>query len=117
MDFALLQVDMPDIIIPNGGNASQAMNFQNDFFDAEAIYVQAPHVIDAGTYTWEGSIDGVSNWGTIQDATGTAIKAPSAIDIIMIYNGVLTALRFFRLKSSVNVTADRTYKITKSYRA
>jgi hypothetical protein len=112
----LLQLVMPDLIIPNGTAVSQTIDWQQDMFDAEAFTIQAPHVLDAVTLTMQVSSDGV-NFGTLKDLTGTAIKVPSAIDDAICYNGVVSAIKFFRLLASGNVAADRHFSLVKSYRA
>lgn len=109
------QTTMPDAVIANAASVSQTMDFGTDFFDAEAISIQAPSVFDAVTTTIQVSFDGV-NFGDLQDLTGTAIKAPSTANAMMVYNGVLTAINFWRLKTSGNVAAERRFKLIKAWR-
>lgn len=116
MLMTLFQVPMEDMVIPNGTAVSNAINWNRDYFDAEVFTVQAPTALDALAFTFEVSNDGI-NYGALQDATGTAIKAPSAQNIAMVYNGVISAINFIRLKAAGNVAADRTFKTIKAFRA
>lgn len=98
------QVRLPNLVIPNGQSVSNALN-RNNLRYLLAVTVFPPTVLDAGTYTIEVTADG-TNWVTLQeggaDATLTAGKARTVDEPS--YLG-------FRIKSSVNATADRTFML------
>lgn len=111
----LSQTDMPDAIISAGQANSQTMDWAKDFFDSEAISIEAPAALDVLTFTIQVSQDG-TNWGDLQDSAGTAIGVPSAANAARTYNGIITAMKFWRIHGSGNVAADRNFKISKVWR-
>jgi hypothetical protein len=101
------------VTIPNGTNASRAVFSAYEYSDAVAISIQAPAALDAQTFTLEGSQDG-STWATLSDGTAD-IPVPAAGKIIQ-YTELLS-VNYWRIKSSGNVAADRTFKVTKQWTA
>lgn len=113
--MVIIQVAMPDITIPNGQQFSPAINWDQLYSDAEAISVQSP-VGMTETISYQTSFDGIT-WGDLVDSTATALKGPQAASQTLIYNGIITSIQYWRFKANGNVGADRTFKITKAYRA
>lgn len=104
-----------DLTIPINTSVSNSLNWQRDFFDAEALGIQAPSALDALNFSIQVSQDDV-NFGDLQDLTGVPVKAPSAALVGMMYNGVIAAFPYMRIKASGNVAAERIFKTHKMWR-
>jgi hypothetical protein len=113
---SLMMTAGPDLVIPINTAVSNSINWLGDMFDAEALGIQAPAVMDAHNFIIQVSQDGAT-WGDLQDLTATPVKAPSSANIGMMYNGIIAAFPYMRIKdNSGNVAAERTFKTHKMWR-
>lgn len=109
-----------DVTIPNGSNKSNVVRGNVSYADAAAISLQAPATLEANTYTIEVTniiramtdpyVD--ADFCTLSDGT-SPINAPSQG-----YGRSYTEIipwSAFRVKSSGNVGANRTFKAAKNF--
>lgn len=111
----LFRASLTSLTVLTGATTSRVLDMQKEAFDAEAIVIIAPADEDGKTYTFEISNDGTL-YGTLVDLTGTAVIVPAATKAIL-YNGILTAFRYLRLKASAGPAIDVTFQLAKSFRA
>ena len=98
----------PDIKIPNGAADSNIVRSTQVYDDSFAITLFAPAALDAGTYTIQVAADPDNPvFVTLNDGTAD-INAPAA-GKAQVY--VSPVWRCFKIHSSVNVTADRIFKM------
>ena len=104
---------LSDAVIANGANASRAVYSDYEYSDATAITIQAPAALDALTFTLEVSQDG-SSWTTASDGSND-LPVPAAGKAVQ-YTELLS-VKYWRIKASGNVAADRTFKVSKQWTA
>lgn len=109
------QTSMPPFIIAQGDANSNALNFSEIMFDAEAISIQAPSVVEAAEYNLQASDDGVT-WGDLQDINRVAIKVPKDALATIVYNGIIVAVNWVRIHCASNAAAPRTFLVKKVWR-
>lgn len=110
---------LPDLIIPNASNVSQVFNSVYVYSDAVGVQIMSPAGLIESVYI-EINPDQLAdesspNWGPYEtfDATGASINlyvpgaGKSQTYQEVCYSGS------FRLKSTTNVAADRTFKCNK----
>lgn len=102
-----------DVIIPSGSNVSRAVQGVYEYHDASNITIQSPSALDALTFTIEVSQDG-SVWATLSDGASD-LPVPAASKAIQ-YTEILPH-KFFRIKASGNVAADRIFLVSKQWTA
>jgi hypothetical protein len=100
-----------DVVIATGTNATRAIFGTYEYSDATAIIIQAPATLDALIFTIEVSSD-ASTWATLTDGT-SALPTPVA-GTAMQYTDMLGS-KYFRLKASGNVSADRIFRVSKQW--
>lgn len=108
---------LPDLVIPAGAAVSNILNGPGSYDDALAIVLYGPASLEAHTYTIQVSplpkaVAG-STWTTHQIGETPADVAPPASAKSRTYYELASAMSF-RIKSDANVTADVTFKATKS---
>lgn len=102
-----------NVVIPSGSNVTRTISGAYEYSDATAITIQSPATLDALTFTIEISNDG-TNFATLN--TGTVdLTVPAAGKAIQ-YTDMLGA-RFFRIKASGNVSANREFLVSKQWTA
>lgn len=110
-------VQLPDLVIANGGTLSNILNSEKSFGDALAIALYSPSGLDAQTYTIEVCNDpyatASSTWFTLQTGDTPADAAPPAAGKAQVYYELASCMAF-RIKSGGAVTGDQTFKATKS---
>lgn len=116
----LRTVKVADLVIPNGSNISNIFTAREVYEDAEQLVATGENVTDGAlTYTWEGTDDAAptagGTWSTLVDAGADAAPALQGKAKLLPYQGL--ALTGLRIKSSSNVTANRTWGSSKQYRA
>lgn len=114
----LSTVSLPSLTIPNGAAVSNILNANKSYADAESIDLYAPAALDALTFTIEvnanpDAVAASTGWVTLQIGDPAADAAPPAAGKGRTYYELATAFAF-RLKSSGNVAADRTFLVSKS---
>jgi hypothetical protein len=102
-----------DVVIASGASATRAISGAYEYSDAVAIVIQSPATLDALTFTLEVSNDG-STWATLSDGI-TDLTMPGAGKSKQFTE--MLGSRFFRIKSSGNVAADRTFLVSKQWTA
>lgn len=100
-----------EVYIPSGSNATRAIVSDIECSDATAITIQSPTTLDALTFTIEVSQDGTT-WATANDGTGD-LPVPAASKAIQYVE--MLSVRYWRIKASGNVAADRTFAVTKQW--
>ena len=102
-----------DVVIPSGSNVTRSISGAYEYSDAVALVIQAPATLDALTFTIEVSNDG-TNFATLFDGVAN-IPVPKAGQAIQ-YTEMLGS-RFWRIKASGNVAADREFLVSKQWTA
>jgi len=72
---------LSDVTIPQSSTTSSVVDSKNQSYDAEAILIESPAALDAGTYRIEvgDTLDGVNaTFRTLQDESGTDYVVPAA---------------------------------------
>lgn len=100
----------PSMTIANGATASNVLDY-TVLGDAESVLIEAPAVLDAGTYTLSVSQDGVT-YVTLQDSTATDQKVPGAGKGIVYYLSDLGGAQYLKI-SGPQAAADRVFKVSK----
>lgn len=110
----VFQSSLGSLTIPNGSNVSNVIDSKSASYDAESILIIAPATLDAGTYTIEvgNTQDNAAGtvFSTLQNEQATDYPVPAQGKAI-VYS--LPLWPCFRIKSSVNVAADRAFKVFK----
>lgn len=113
---------LPALTIPNGTNVSNILN-ANTYEDAQGIQLHGPSTLgaDSGfTYTLEVSpkrdATAADQWNTLQSGDPVADTTVPAVGKSRDYPELKNA-GSFRIKSSSNVTADRTWQASKQWTA
>lgn len=111
-------VQMAPVTILNGAQLSNIVNSPENHDDAESVTLYAPAALDAGTYTLEANPDGQAvaatpGWVTLQIGDPAAdANSPPAGKARTYYE--LASTMAWRIRCSINQTADRTFKVSKS---
>ena len=100
-----------DVVIPSGAAVTRSIFGTYEYSDATAIVIQSPATLDALTFTIETSNDG-TNFATMSDGTNN-IPVPAAGKAIQ-YTDMLGS-KYFRIKASGNVAADRIFLVSKQW--
>jgi hypothetical protein len=102
---------LPNVVIAAGQQVSNVVNIM-DIYDAQAIVLQAPAALDAGTYTLETSGDGQA-WGTLlYPQSGGNMPVPAA-NQSRVYSDLPQA-GSFRIRCSVVSASERIFLAGKS---
>jgi len=100
-----------NVVIASGTNATRAIFGTYEYSDATAITIQSPATLDGLTFTIEISNDS-STWATLSDGLND-IPVPIAGKAAQ-YTDMLGS-KYFRIKASGNVAADRTFLVSKQW--
>lgn len=100
-----------DVVISSGQTTTRAIFGPYEYSDATALVIQSPATLDALTFTLEISNDG-TNWATLSDGTAP-LPFPAAGNAIQ-YTDMLGS-KYFRIKASGAVAADRTFLVSKQW--
>jgi len=111
---------LANLVIPSGTNVSNIWKAREVYEDAVSVFLTGENVTDGViTYTVEVTDDfepsASGTWSTLQDAG--ADYAPALQGKAKALPQVALAATGIRIKSSANVTADRTWGATKQYGA
>jgi hypothetical protein len=104
---------LADLVVSSGTNASRVVDTSAECHDAAAIAIISPGTLDSATWTLEVSFDG-STFATLHD--GTANFAPPPAGSGRQYTELL-GFPYWRIKSSANAAANRTFKVSKLWLA
>lgn len=109
---------IPDAVIPNGAAVSNVFNSAKHHMTAEAIMIIAPAALDAATFTFEvnpdqNAVAASPGWATLQIGDPASDAAPPGIGKARLYYE-LPAAPSWRIRSSINQTADRIFKVSGS---
>lgn len=99
------------VSIASGQSATRAIFGPYEYSDATVIMIQSPATLDALTFTIEVSQDGTT-WATLTDGT-TNLPVPAAGKAAQ-YTDFL-ASKYFRIKASANVAAERVFRVSKQW--
>lgn len=113
-------VKLQDLVIPSGTNVSNIWKAREVYDDAENVLLTAENVADGViTYTIETTDDPEpstsSAWSTLQDA-GASFNPGNTNGRSLLLPRHALAATGIRVKSSANVTANRTWGASKQYR-
>lgn len=100
--------------IPNGAANSNILNANEHYGDAAAIGILSPSALDAITYTFQGSVDGVT-FVTLQIGTTLADITVPAASKAATYLSELLTWPFLRIHGTGNAAADRIFNTAKHY--
>lgn len=101
-------VGCPEVVISSGQTESAWVDSAKVYDDALSITLYGPAGLDALTFTIEVSPDGSTAYA-LQDG-GAAVEAPGASEAIVLDN---PSFRYFRIKASGAVAADRAWQMDK----
>ena len=101
---------LENVVIAQGGTSTRWIYGPYEYDDANAIVIQSPEALDAGTYSIEVSSDGVTG-ATLTDAGGD-LSVPAGGDARQ-YTEMLGA-RYFRIVGPSAASA-RTFRVTKQW--
>lgn len=113
--MSLSNVKCVDVTIPNGAANSNVVKAREQYDDAAVLTLYAPAVLDAFTFTLEvteAPDDAAPVFRTLQVGDPAADAVPPPVGKARAYFE-LSAAMGFRIHSSSNVAADRTWKLTK----
>ena len=102
---------LQDVVIASGATTSRAVFSDYEYSDARYITIQSPATLDALTFTIEVSQD-ATTWATL--ATLSADLAVPAAGKAIQYIEMLSS-KYFRIKASGAVAANRTFKVSKQW--
>lgn len=104
-------IRIKDITIPNGAAVSNIIDCQSEYFGlGSSLSIAAPATLDVLTFTVEASLDG-SLYSTLTGTDGTTALPLPAAGKVKTYQFEFGPIKSFRIKSSGNVAADRTFQI------
>ena len=112
---AIAIVNCPSLTIANGGTTSNVLKSREVYQDADTITLYAPAALDAVTFTIEGTDDpdAVSPvWTTLYDGASDVVPPPAGKHSVY----PCPTFQGFRIKASVAVAADRTWRVTKAFK-
>lgn len=102
-----------DVIIPSGSNATRAIQGVYEYSDASNIGIQSPAVLDELTFTIEVSAD-AATWATLTNGA-SALPVPDASEALQYIE--MLPFKYWRIRASGNVAADRTFLVSKQWTA
>lgn len=105
------EAPLHNVVIASGQSATRAIFGPYEYSDATTIMIQSPAALDALSFTIEVSQDG-TNWATLTDGFSN-LPVPGAGKAAQ-YTDML-ASKYFRIKASGNVAADRTFRVSKQW--
>lgn len=108
---------LEDVTIANGASTSRAVLAYPEYHDALTLQLDGPAALDVLTFTIQTADDDAftTNVRTVQVNDPPTDLAPPAATKTRVYFVELSRLRRWRIKSSGNVAADRTWKVSKSW--
>ena len=104
-----------DVTISNGGTTSNVVKAREVFQDADTITLFAPAVLDAVTFTIEGTDDpdaAAPTWTTLYDGANDVLPPPAGKHSVY----ACPTFQGFRIKASGPVAADRTWRMSKAFK-
>lgn len=104
-------IDLSSITIPNGTQESRVVNGDKEYSDAIAISLLAPAALDVATYYIMVSQNGI-DFVILQSGDPAGDTSPPAVGRGRPYYDV-PIFKYFKLTSSIPVTADRTWQASK----
>lgn len=102
---------LSDVTIASGGTTSRSVFSDYEYSDARFLSIQSPGTLDAATFTIEVSQDGIT-WATLATQAANVV-VPAAGKAIQ-YTEMLSS-KYFRIKASAAVGADRVFKVSKQW--
>jgi hypothetical protein len=104
-------IRLKDVTITNGQTISNVIDSASDYSGlAEILTIIAPAALDAATFTIEVSADGAT-FSTLTSDGAVALTLPGAGKAKPFFFELQSA-KFWRIKSSIAVAADRVFQIT-----